>query len=227
MGLAFFVLYWVVFVYSIVLHEVSHGWVAFRLGDPTAYKAGRLTLDPIKHIDPIQSIIMPLVLFIGSGGAFIFGGAKPVPVNPYMYKNMRAGTIMDAAAGPITNLLIAVLFGLGVKVSLILSNGEIKATAVFLSCCMMINVFLAAFNLLPIPPLDGSHILESLLPRSMAEAFGKLRYMGFTLLIILLVMPPTRRMIHEAMFYVTVAFLGLMGIGDPPGWNPMDLLRNY
>ncbi len=227
MGLAFFVLYWVVFVYSIVLHEVAHGWVAFRLGDPTAYKAGRLTLDPIKHIDPIQSIIMPLVLFIGSGGTFIFGGAKPVPVNPYMYKNMRAGTIMDAAAGPITNLLIAVFFGLGVKVSLILSGGVIMPTAVFLSCCMMINVFLAAFNLLPIPPLDGSHILESLLPRSMAEAFGKLRYMGFTLLVIMLVMPPTRRLIYGAMFYITVAFLGLMGIGDPPGWNPMELLKNH
>ncbi|MHC4913980.1 MAG: site-2 protease family protein [Planctomycetota bacterium] len=227
MGLAFFVLYWVVFVYSVVLHEVAHGWVAFQLGDPTAQKAGRLTLDPIKHIDPVQSIVMPLVLFVMSKGTFIFGGAKPVPVNPYLYKNMRMGTIMDAAAGPVTNLLIAAFFGLGVKVSLILSGGEITATAVFLSCCMMINVFLAAFNLLPVPPLDGSHILESVLPRQMAEAYGKLRYMGFTLIILLLVIPPSRDVIRTGMSFVIGGFLRLMGIVEPPGWNPMDLLRIF
>ncbi len=223
LGLIFFILYWVVFLFSIVLHEIAHGWVAFRLGDPTAYREGRLTLNPIKHIDPFMSIIMPLMLFIGSG--FVFGGAKPVPVNPYNYKNIKVGTILVAAAGPLTNLLLAVLFGLGLTLSRLAAGGDITATAVFFSCCMMINVFLAAFNLLPIPPLDGSHVLEALLPRALAEAYGKLRHLGFMLLILLLVFPFTGGLIFTAIHTVVKLFLALMGISPDTPMNPMALLK--
>ncbi len=225
LGLIFFILYWVVFLFSIVLHEIAHGWVAFRLGDPTAYREGRLTLNPLKHIDPFMSIAMPLILFIGSGGAFVFGGAKPVPVNPYNYRNIKIGTIMDAAAGPLTNLLLAVFFALGLTLSRLAAGGEVTATAVFFSCCMMINVFLAAFNLLPIPPLDGSHVLEALLPRALAEAYGKLRHLGFTLLILLLVFPFTGGFIFTAIRTVVRLFLALMGISPDTPMNPMRLLN--
>lgn len=225
LGLIFFILYWVVFLFSIVLHEIAHGWVAFRMGDPTAYREGRLTLNPIKHIDPFMSIAMPLILFIGSGGAFIFGGAKPVPVNPYNYKNLKVGTLLVAAVGPLTNLLLAVLFALGLTLSRLAADGEIQITAIFFSCCMMINVLLAAFNLLPIPPLDGSHVLEALLPRALAEAYGKLRHMGFMLLILLLVFPFTSSLIFGAIHAVVRLFLTLMGISDIPAMSPMKLLN--
>jgi Zn-dependent protease len=224
LGVAFFVLYWVVFVYSVVLHEVAHGYVAFRLGDTTAYKEGRITLDPFNHIDPFRSILMPLILFIGSRGAFIFGGAKPVPVNPYMYKNMRTGIITDAAAGPLTNVLLAMIFAVAFKISVI-AAGEIKLTGQFLACCMMINIFLAIFNLLPVPPLDGSHILQAVLPRALAEAYEKLRYLGFMLIIFVLIVPVTRDAVGLVIGKGTILFLRLMGITELPNYNPMGLLN--
>jgi Zn-dependent protease len=187
LGLAFFILYWVVFVYSIVLHELAHGWVAFKLGDPTAMKAGRLSLNPIRHIDPFFSILMPILFFISTGVPF--GGAKPVPVNPYLYKNMRWGSMLDAAAGPLTNLLIACFCAVGLTISRITAGTEqyadLRLTGQFFGACLLFNVFIAAFNMLPVPPLDGSHVLGALLPRSLSAGWEKLRALGWWPLIIL------------------------------------------
>lgn len=140
---------------SIVVHEVSHGYAALWQGDKTAQYQGRLTLNPLVHIDPIGSILVPLISF--QLGGFIFGWAKPVPYNPYNVKNGRVSEALIAAAGPASNFLIAVVFGLLIRFSPVLglpaSFISICATAVF------INLILAVFNLIPVPPLDGSKIL--------------------------------------------------------------------
>lgn len=225
LGLAFFVLYWVVFLYSVVLHELAHGYMALRLGDTTALRAGRLSLNPIRHIDPFSSILMPLMLFIMSSGTFIFGGAKPVPVNPLMYRNKRLGSLLDAAAGPATNFMLAAVFALALTVSRITApDNEITTNAVFFSCCMMINIFLGAFNLLPIPPLDGSHVLEAILPEPLAEAYGKLRHFGFILLVGLLVFPPTGSVIYSGLSLVVNGFLLIVGVKEVPAANPLRLI---
>jgi len=227
-GLALFILYWAIFVYSVVLHEVAHGYVALRLGDPTAQRAGRITLDPIPHIDPLQSILLPLVLFVATQGAFVFGGAKPVPVNPYNYRNMRAGIIMDSAAGPLTNLLLGMFFAILLTISRAIAGGGLPATGRLFACCMMINVFLAAFNMLPIPPLDGSHVLSTLLPHGLREAYERLRSLGYLLLFGLLMLPVTSDLIYGALGAAVRGFMLLMGVRDLPqgAFNPMSLLRD-
>ena len=150
-----------ILVMSVIIHEISHGYVAYMLGDPTAKHAGRLTLNPISHIDPLGSIIIPTLMAM-SGTGIIFGWAKPVPYNPYNLKNQRWGTALVGAAGALSNLFIAIVFGLIIRFGDVLGVGE-----PFLDISMMIvliNILLAVFNLLPIPPLDGSKVLFSLLP---------------------------------------------------------------
>jgi Zn-dependent protease len=178
-GVAFFVLYWAVFVYSIVLHEVAHGYSSYLLGDPTAYREGRLTLNPLKHVDVFFSILMPLVFFISMGVPF--GGAKPCPVNPYLYRSLRWGSLTSAAAGPLTNVALALIFaGLFLFYKATARQGaNVTPSQQFLAMCMVMNLFLAIFNLLPIPPLDGSHVLASLLPRSAQDAWGKVQALGW------------------------------------------------
>jgi len=155
-----------ILIFSIVIHEVSHGMVANALGDPTAKNAGRLTLNPIPHLDPIGSILLPgfLILMsqLGSGG-IIFGWAKPVPVNP---ANLRGkyGSALVSLAGPGSNLTLALIFGFALR---FLPIAELSPALVLIfSYIVLLNIFLAVFNLLPIPPLDGSHILFTFLPRS-------------------------------------------------------------
>jgi Zn-dependent protease len=150
-----------VLVMSVVIHEVAHGYAALALGDVTAKYAGRLTLNPIKHIDPFGSIILPLLFALLPGG-LILGWAKPVPYNPYNLKNRRWGELIVAAAGPLSNILIAVIFGLLVRFGLAFG---LSATMIQLSVVIvLINLVLAFFNLIPVPPLDGSKILLGLLP---------------------------------------------------------------
>jgi len=151
---------------SVVVHEFAHGWMAFRLGDPTAKYYGRLTLNPIKHLDFWGSFMVPLMLFIFSQGTMMFGWAKPVPYNPYNLKDQRYGSAKVAFAGPAANLLVALVFGLGLRylpMELMISTGlgQVFGLIVFL------NILLAIFNLMPIPPLDGSKVLFTFLPASM------------------------------------------------------------
>jgi Zn-dependent protease len=149
-------------VMSVVVHEVCHGYVAEALGDPTARYAGRLTLNPLKHLDPLGSVIVPFILSL-IPPYIVFGWAKPVPVNPYNLKNQRWGELLVAAAGPLSNMAIALFFGLMIRFNslfpfLPFSFWSIAASVVF------INLLLALFNLVPIPPLDGSKIFFGLLP---------------------------------------------------------------
>lgn len=158
-----------ILIFSIVIHEVSHGAMANHLGDPTAKYAGRLTLNPLKHLDPFGSILLPLLLLIFTAGRGpIFGWAKPVPINPFNFRNPKWDGAKVALAGPGSNLLVALFFGLLIRFFPAIVSDELLA--IFSLICIL-NLLLAIFNLVPIPPLDGSHILFSILP----EKYFKLR----------------------------------------------------
>lgn len=169
----------VVLLFSIVVHEVAHGYVALLNGDPTARMLGRITLNPVPHIDPVGTIILPLLLLLSQAG-IIFGWAKPVPVNPLNYRNYRWGEFAVSAAGPISNLVLAAIFSIMLRMGL--ANPGLMQLAYF---GVSINIFLALFNLVPIPPLDGSHILALFLPRELARLYDHLQPVGFILILIL------------------------------------------
>lgn len=165
-------------IIAIVFHEVAHGWAALALGDPTAKEQRRLSLNPIRHVDPVGTVILPG--FLAMVGAPVFGWAKPVPVNASRLSNPRAGMMAVAAAGPATNFLLAGLgaAALGIAGAAQVSNQFVQQG---LFSFILINLFIAVFNLLPIPPFDGSHIVEGALPRRWAVAYEKLRPYGFLL----------------------------------------------
>jgi Zn-dependent protease len=164
MDIAIVIFEFLVLIFSAVLHEISHGYEAERLGDDTARKAGRLTLNPIVHLDLFGSILMPILLYIASGGAFFFAAAKPVPYNPNNLKDPRTGSAKIAFAGPLTNLGLAVIFGILVRISTYLPVSGIFIELLGLIC--LVNILLGVFNLVPIPPLDGSRILFAALPQN-------------------------------------------------------------
>ena len=171
-----------ILIFSVVVHEVSHGAVANVLGDPTARMQGRLTLNPIQHIDPIGSVLVPLLLFFTNAGV-MFGWAKPVPVNTYNLRG-KYGEAIVAAAGPLSNIGVAVIFGLLIRVAgglMTTSFLHIATTAV------IINIVLAIFNLVPIPPLDGSKILFGFLPYHMQQIRESLERYGFFIVLIFIV----------------------------------------
>jgi Zn-dependent protease len=151
----------VILLFSIIIHEVSHGTIAYYLGDPTAKEEGRLSLNPLKHLDPIGSILLPLFLMI-LGGRVIFGWAKPVPINPYNLRDQKYGSAKIAIAGPLVNLALALIFGLILRFFPIIKFAP--GILLMFQYIVWINLLLAIFNLLPLPPLDGSHILFALLP---------------------------------------------------------------
>ena len=150
-----------ILIFSVVMHEVSHGAAANYLGDPTAKYSGRLTLNPIRHLDPIGSILVPLFLILMKS-PILFGWAKPVPINPYNLRDQRYGSAKVALAGPGSNLGVALVFGLALR--FFPEIAEISGLYLILSYIVYINILLAIFNLLPLPPLDGSHILFTFLP---------------------------------------------------------------
>jgi len=178
-------------VIAIVFHEVAHGWTALALGDPTAKERKRLTLNPIRHVDPFGTLLLPGLLALS--GLPVFGWAKPVPVIKQRLRNPRFGMMAVAAAGPGTNLVLAaigaVVLGLLVR-SGIQPEGVSGFALASLYSFILINIFLALFNLLPLPPFDGSHIVEGLLPPRAARVYEKLRPFGFPLLFLLLLVIP-------------------------------------
>jgi len=169
----------IVLLFSVIIHELAHGYVAYSLGDPTAKYAGRLTLNPLKHLDPLGSVIVPLLLLFATGGQGpIFGWAKPVPVNPYNFKDQKWGSLKVAISGPATNFAIAIFFGL-----LIINLPASVPFIELLGIITMYNFLWAMFNLVPIPPLDGSWILFRFLPLGAEKAKMFLQQYGLFILI--------------------------------------------
>lgn len=180
-------------VFAIVFHEVAHGLAARALGDPTAARMNRLSLNPLRHVDPVGTLLVPGMLALVN--LPVFGWAKPVPVNPRFFARPRAGMMLVGAAGPAANFVMAlaaaVAIGLMVRASGdVPPEGAIGFVLRNLANFVMINVFLALFNLIPIPPFDGSHIVEGLLPESLANLYGQLRRFGMLLVILLIVVLP-------------------------------------
>ncbi|MBI4812797.1 site-2 protease family protein [Candidatus Falkowbacteria bacterium] len=178
---------YVVIIFSAIIHEYAHGLMAYWLGDPTAKYSGRLTLNPLAHIDPFGTVILPIML-LWMGGFFI-GYAKPVPFNPLNFRHEKSGTALVGIAGPASNLLIAVILGLCVR---FFGNFWFLASiAPLLSFIVLINIWLACFNLIPLPPLDGSKIAMGLTPRSWGNFFLNLERTSFISLIVALALAMT------------------------------------
>lgn len=175
----------VILLFSVIIHEVMHGVMALKFGDQTAKNAGRLTLNPLPHLDPIGTIVLPLLLVL-SGSPILFGWAKPVPVNPLNFRDIRKGELYTASAGVLAN------FGLALSATLILHlTGSFSGILVqnILRFAVYINLVLAIFNSLPIPPLDGSKILQVYLPSKYQGAFREFEKYGFFILLFLLLVP--------------------------------------
>jgi Zn-dependent protease len=189
-GLQQFILIAPVLLFSMVAHEYAHGYAALKNGDKTAYQLGRLTWNPAKHIDPFMTIILPLLLFIAN--APIFGGAKPVPVNPRNYRNFKKGDIVVSLAGVATNLVIAMLcvpvvmlvYAIGSRLDVL--AGPASIFQLMLLYGIQINIILASFNLIPLPPLDGSHVMKYLLPPAWSLGYQRLGRYGLILLFLLI-----------------------------------------
>ncbi len=197
-------------IVSIVLHEMAHGFAADRLGDPTARLQGRLSPNPLVHIDPLGSVIIPALLLITNAG-ILFGWAKPVPYNPYNLRNQKWGEALVAAAGPATNMLLALIFGVLVRFSDVLGLGS--AFLDLAAYIVYINILLAFFNLIPFPPLDGSKIIQPFLPVSLAmgyrnfvaqfERFGLVGTFLFIFIFVQIFWAPFSALVQAVFFLIT------------------------
>ncbi len=194
----------VLLLIAMTVHEFAHGLVAYKLGDSTAKLSGRLTLNPLAHIDPFWTIILPLVLFISTAGRFVFGAAKPVPVNYWSLKNPKRDMIWIGLAGPLANFILA--FMIAGILRLIPSSG-ISASLLF--NLLTINVVLAVFNLIPIPPLDGSKILMGLLPAQLSQWYAGFERYGFIILFVFIWLGIFDRLLWP----LVDAVIRMMGVG--------------
>ena len=174
-----------ILVFAVIIHEVSHGVVALSLGDPTAKLSCRLTLNPIPHIDIYGSIMLPLLMGLASGGAFVFGYAKPVPFNPYLLRDQKWAPALVALAGPASNLALAIFLGVSYRIATIFTNIPAEIGQLF-GIAVVTNIVLAVFNSVPIPPLDGSKIIAPLLPDKFlrSEFYAALEQQGMWIVLI-------------------------------------------
>lgn len=183
-------------IYSIILHEIAHAYAAFRLGDPTAAMRGRLTLNPLKHIDPFNTILLPMMTYYFAG--FIFGGARPVPINPYNFRNMRKGMMISGLAGPVVNLGLVLIFA-GMHRLLRLTGGVVSPLITdVLFLAGLWNMILMAFNLIPVPPLDGSRVVSYFLPPELRRSYDSLEQFGLLIVILLIFTGVTRAVLWRA-----------------------------
>jgi Zn-dependent protease len=215
------IIWFIVLLFSLSFHEAAHAWTSERFGDDTGRMQGRITLNPIAHIDPIGTILFPILSAIG--GIPLLGWAKPVQTNPLLWRNKTKANIMVSAAGPLSNFILAVLAFIIIKALLVsgvlMLNGGyytlvtpasgqaafMAPLAVFLSVMLLLNVLLGVFNFIPVPPLDGSHILEEMLPSGMQEAYYQIRPFGFILLYLLMflgVFNAILKPVYNAVLYV-------------------------
>jgi Zn-dependent protease len=215
------IIWFIVLLFSLSFHEAAHAWTSERFGDDTGRMQGRITLNPIAHIDPIGTILFPILSAIG--GIPLLGWAKPVQTNPLLWRDKTKANIMVSAAGPLSNFILAVIAFVIIKA--LLMNGVLMLNggyytlvgpapgqaafmaplAVFLSVMLLLNVLLGVFNFIPVPPLDGSHILEEMLPSGMQEAYYQIRPFGFILLYLLMflgVFNAILKPVYSAVLYV-------------------------
>ncbi len=207
---------------AVTFHEVAHGYVAYLQGDKTAKSMGRLSLNPLAHIDPIGTVLMPIALLVLTRGQFVFGYAKPVPINPYNFKNPRKGMALSALAGPVTNMVLAITSGVLLTYALLplaltaspqMFNSILRPVGGMLKQSVWINLLLAAFNLIPIPPLDGGRVLAGLLPARQAYTFEKLERYGF-IIVMLLIFTGAASYFIDPMMRILLAIMNIFTKGS-------------
>jgi Zn-dependent protease len=216
-NLEILVLSFLIIIFSVILHEIAHGLVADKLGDPTARLLGRLTLNPIPHIDPVMTIIFPLITFLATlptGFPLVFGGAKPVPVDPFNLRDPKKDMAIISLAGPGTNFILALVAAIFAHLVFpdasffqIYGSGILGA---FLALTMTINISLGIFNLIPIPPLDGSKIFASFLPEDLAKTYLSIGSIGI-LILILLISPISPFPVDSFISSIMIAILRIFG----------------
>jgi Zn-dependent protease len=221
-----FILILPVLVFSMVAHEYAHGAAALRQGDDTAYMLGRLTLNPLPHIDPVQSILVPGIMFFATGGRFVFGGAKPVPVNTRKFRNFRRGDLIVSSAGIVTNAVLVLVFAALFILLHYLAQATGPSAPLETAQRMMmwgvyLNLLLAVFNAMPIPPLDGSKILYHALPAPIGASYRSLDRLGSApLILLLLFFSPLLRVLLAPVGWGYGALAGILApFAVGPTWN--------
>lgn len=199
-------------IFAITVHETAHGWAAKKYGDNTAKMLGRLTLNPLKHIDPIGTVILPGILLL-TGTGFIFGWAKPVPVDARNFKNPRHDMAIVALAGPVSNLLMAVGWALVARLGVLINVEFVTMPMIYWGIAgISINLVLALINLIPIPPLDGSRVVSGILPHRWAWQYNKLERYGFLILLLMLYTGALNTILGYPMYLAQNMFFSLAGL---------------